>query len=87
MAQVPINDTLNRSRTKCGLELWAFLLLIAICGGIGMKVSVIAAVLLAVTVLSLAKLATRKDPRIFRLWILAFPQKAYYDPFKQKRAN
>jgi hypothetical protein len=87
MTQTPINDHLNRSRTKCGLELWAFLLVIAICGVIGMKVSVIAAVLLAVAVPSLAKYATHKDPRIFRLWILAFPQKAYYDPFKQKRAR
>jgi type IV secretory pathway VirB3-like protein len=87
MTQTPINDSLNRTRTKCGLELWALALLVGVCGAVAYFISLIAAIAIAVAVLSLAKYLTAKDPRIFRLWLLACTQHAYYDPGKRQVAK
>ena len=78
----PINQALNRARTKLGLELpvWfgiTFISIMAFLAGFRL-----------IAILSFPALATaawfvvRKHPKMFQLWGHSFKQKSYYDPRK-----
>ena len=77
-----INQAMNRSRAKLGLELstWliiAFVSITAFLFGLRM-IAVLSFPMLAAG----AWLVTRKHPKMFQLWGLSLHQKSYYDPRK-----
>ena len=80
---LPINQALNRSRAKLGLELstWmviAFLSVTVFLAGFRLVA------LLSFPLLALGSwLAVRKHPKMFQLWGLSLGQKSYYDPRKR----
>jgi hypothetical protein len=79
---LPINQAMNRSRAKLGLELstWlviAFVSITAFLFGLRM-IAVLSFPILAAG----AWLVTRKHPKMFQLWGLGLNQKSYYDPRK-----
>ena len=77
---LPINQAMNRSRAKLGLELstWlaiAFVTISAFLFGLRL-IAVLSFPLLALG----AWLIMRKHPKMFQLWGLSLSQKSYYDP-------
>lgn len=79
---LPVNNALNRPRAKLGLDLSAWMAILFVCGTaflVGLRVIALLAFPILVAA---AWLATRKHPKMFRLWGLSFRQKAYYDPRK-----
>jgi len=79
---LPINQALNRSRTKLGLELpvWfgiTFISIMAFLAGFRLI-----AILSFPTMAIAAWFIVRKHPKMFTLWGHSFKQKSYYDPRK-----
>ena len=80
---MPINQAMNRSRAKLGLELSAWMVITFL------SVMVFLAGLRMVAVLTFPALAggawlvVRKHPKMFQLWGLSLSQKSYYDPRKR----
>ena len=79
---LPINQALNRSRAKLGLELptWlaiTFLSVVVFLAGLRM-VAILSFPMLA----GAAWLITRKHPKMFQLWGLSLNQENHYDPRK-----
>ena len=80
---LPINQALNRSRTKLGLELSAWMVIVFVSITVflvGFRFTALASFPLMVAG---AWLATRKHPKIFQLWGHSLSQKSYYDPRKR----
>ena len=78
----PINGALNRSRTKLGLDLgtWMVIVFVSITVFlVGLRLTAIATF---PTLVGTAWLITRKHPRMFQLWGHSLQQKSYYDPRK-----
>ena len=79
---LPINRAMNRSRTKLGLELpaWLAIAFVSITAFLlGLQVVAV----LSFPMLTLgAWLIVRKHPKMFQLWGLSLNQKSYYDPRK-----
>ena len=80
---LPINQAMNRSRGKLGLELgtWmviAFVSVLVFLAGFRM-VAIVSFPMLA----GGAWLIVRKHPKMFKLWGLSLSQKSYYDPRKR----
>ncbi len=78
----PINGALNRSRTKLGLELgtWMVIVFVSITVFlVGFRMLAIASFPVLVTA---AWLIVRKHPKMFQLWRHSLQQKSYYDPRK-----
>ena len=80
---LPINQAMNRSRAKLGLDLGTWMVLafasIAIFL-VGFRlVAVLSFPLLALG----AWLIVRKHPKMFQLWGLSLNQRSYYDPRKR----
>ncbi len=79
---LPVNQAMNRSRAKLGLELPAWF------GIFFVSVAVFLLGLRLIAVLSFplmaagAWLAVRRHPKMFQLWGHSLFQKAYYDPRK-----
>ena len=77
-----INQALNRSRAKLGLDLTAWMAILFVCVTVflvGFRlVAMLAFPMLAVA----AWLIVRKHPKMFQLWGLSLSQKSYYDPRK-----
>ena len=77
---LPINQAMNRSRSKLGIGLSTWLVLVfasALVFLVGLRM---VALLLFPLLAGGAWLATRRHPKIFDLWGLSLKQKAYYDP-------
>jgi type IV secretory pathway VirB3-like protein len=79
---VAINQALNRSRAKFGLDLTAWMAIVFVSVTVflvGFRLMAIVAFLaLAVG----AWLAVRTHPKMFQLWSLSLFQRSYYDPRK-----
>ena len=79
---LPINQAMNRSRAKLGLELSTWMVIAFV------SIAVFLAGLRMIAVFSFPMLATgawlivRKHPKMFQLWGLSLNQKSYYDPRK-----
>ena len=79
---LPINQAMNRSRAKLGLELSTWLVIVFV------SITVFLAGFRVVTLLTFpalvagAWLTVRKHPKMFQLWGHSLKQKAYYDPRK-----
>jgi type IV secretory pathway VirB3-like protein len=79
---LPINGALNRSRTKLGLELgtWMVIVFVSITVFLaGLRLIAIASFPILV---GAARLVVRKHPKMFQLWGHSLQQKSYYDPRK-----
>ena len=79
---LPINQAMNRSRAKLGLELSTWLVIAFV------SITVFLVGLRIIAVVSFPLLAfgawfvVRKHPKMFHLWGLSLNQKGYYDPRK-----
>ena len=79
---LPINQAMNRSRSKLGLDLptWmiiAFVSIVVFLAGLHM-IAVLSFPAMALG----AWLIVRKHPKMFQLWGHSLNQKSYYDPRK-----
>ena len=79
---LPINQAMNRSRAKLGLELSTWMVIAFV------SIAVFLVGFRAVAVLTFPSLAlgawliVRRHPKMFQLWGLSLRQKSYYDPRK-----
>ena len=79
---LPINQAMNRSRAKLGLELSTWMVIAFV------SIAVFLVGFRAIAVLTFPSLAlgawliVRKHPKMFQLWGLSLKQKSYYDPRK-----
>ena len=77
-----INQAMNRSRAKLGLELSTWMIIAFV------SIAVFLVGFRAIAVLTFPSLAlgawliVRKHPKMFQLWGLSLRQKSYYDPRK-----
>ena len=79
---LPINQAMNRSRAKLGLELSTWMV-IAFASIAVFLVGFRAIAVLTFPSLALgAWLINRKHPKMFQLWGHSLSQKSYYDPRK-----
>ena len=78
-----INTALNKPTTKFGIDyrLLGFCLFVSIA--VLLFASKILACLLFPTLLTGSNVLTRKEPKMFRLWLLSFRQTSIYDPGKR----
>ena len=80
---LPINQAMNRSRAKLGLELSTWMVIAFV------SIAVFLVGFRAIAVLTFPCLAigawliVRKHPKMFQLWGLSLRQKSYYDPRKR----
>ena len=79
---LPINQAMNRSRAKLGLELSTWLVIAFVSITVFLVGFRMVAVLSFPMLATGAWLVTRKHPKMFQLWGLGLNQKAYYDPRK-----
>ena len=80
--RVEINGALNKATAKCGVD-YRFL---GACFVVSIVVFLFGSKLLACLMLpflvAAGALLTRRDPQMFRLWLLSFRLSSYYDPGK-----
>jgi type IV secretory pathway VirB3-like protein len=81
-APLPINGALNRSRTKLGLELGTWMVIVFV----SITVFLVGFHMLAIASFPVLVMAAwfivRKHPKMFQLWGHSLQQKSYYDPRK-----
>ena len=80
---LPINQAMNRTRTKLGLELSTWLVIAFISIAVFLVGFRVLAVLTFPMLALGAWLIVRKHPKMFQLWGLSLTQKSYYDPRKR----
>jgi len=78
-----INQALNRSRAKLGLELSTWMVIVFVAVTVFLAGFRLLAILTFPTLTAAAWLVVRKHPKMFQLWGLGLSQKSYYDPRKQ----
>lgn len=78
-----INSALNKPTTKFGIDYR----LLGTCMFVSITVFLFASKILACLLLPMlilcGNLFTRKEPKMFRLWVLSFRQASFYDPGKR----
>jgi len=77
-----VNRAMNRGRTKLGLELNAWLVIVFVSIMVFLVGFRLLAILVFPSLAGGAWLIVRKHPKMFQLWGLGFFQKGYYDPRK-----
>ena len=75
----PINGALNRSRTKLGLELSAWMAIVFVTVTVFLAGFKWLAILTFPALIIGAWLVVRKHPKMFQLWTLSLKQRSYYD--------
>jgi len=80
---LPINQAMNRSRAKLGLELSAWLVIVFFSITVFLAGFRMLAVFGFPMLVAGAWLTVRKHPKMFQLWGHSLYQKAYYDPRKE----
>lgn len=78
----PINGALNRSRTKLGLDLGTWMVIVFVSITVFLVGLRLIALATFPTLVGAAWLITRKHPKMFQLWGHSLQQKSYYDPRK-----
>lgn len=78
----PINGALNRSRTKLGLDLGTWMVIVFVSITVFLVGLRLIALATFPTLVGAAWLVTRKHPKMFQLWGHSLQQKSYYDPRK-----
>ncbi len=79
---LPINQALNKSRAKLGLELPTWMVIVFIAIVVFLLGFRLLAILSFPLLVGAAWLIVRKHPKMFQLWGLSLNQKSYYDPRK-----
>ena len=79
---LPINQAMNRSRAKLGLELGTWMVIAFVSVAVFLAGFRLVAVLMFPMLAGAAWLTVRKHPKMFQLWGLSLTQKTYYDPRK-----
>lgn len=77
-----INQAMNRSRTKLGLDLPTWLSITFVVIVVFLLGFRILALLIFPTLVGGVWLIVRNQPKMFNLWGLSLKQKSYYDPRK-----
>jgi hypothetical protein len=80
---LPINQAMNRSRAKLGLELSTWLVIVFFSIMVFLAGFRMLAVLSFPMLIGCAWLTVRKHPKMFQLWGHSLYQKPYYDPRKE----
>ncbi len=80
---LPINQALNRSRAKLGLDLSTWMVIVFVTVAVFLAGFRMIAMLSFPTLTCGAWLVVRKHPKMFELWGLSLKQKSYYDPRKR----
>jgi type IV secretory pathway VirB3-like protein len=80
---LPINQAMNRARTKLGLDLSAWMAIVFVTVTVFLVGFRTLAMVSFPMLLGAAWLIVRKHPKMFQLWGLSLSQKSYYDPRKQ----
>lgn len=79
---LPINQAMNRSRAKLGLELGTWMVIAFLSVMVFLAGFRLLAILSFPMLAGGAWLIVRKHPKMFNLWGLSLGQKSYYDPRK-----
>ena len=79
---LPVNQAMNRARTKLGLDLPTWLCISFVVIAVFLAGFRLLAILTFPTMAGGAWLIVRKQPKMFNLWGLSLKQKSYYDPRK-----
>ncbi len=79
---LPVNQAMNRSRAKLGLDLPTWLVIAFVSTAVFLVGFRMIAVLSFLMLTLGAWLIVRKHPKMFQLWGLSLNQKSYYDPRK-----
>ena len=79
---LPINQAMNRSRAKLGLELSTWMVIAFVSIAVFLVGFRAVAVLTFPTLALCAWFINRKHPKMFQLWGHSLSQKSYYDPRK-----
>ena len=79
---LPINQALNKSRAKLGLELPTWMVIVFIAIVVFLLGFRLLAILSFPLLVGAAWLIVRKHPKMFQIWGLSLNQKSYYDPRK-----
>jgi type IV secretory pathway VirB3-like protein len=78
----PVNDALNKPKNKLGIDWRIALGCLTLAIAVALFVHILLGLILLFVLPAIARLITRKDEQIYRLWSLSFLQKAHYDPGK-----
>jgi type IV secretory pathway VirB3-like protein len=78
-----INSALNKPIAKFGVDYRILALCLFVSIVVFLFASKILACLLLPTLICCGNLLTRKEPQMFRLWLLSFRQTSLYDPGKR----
>ena len=78
----PINGALNRSRTKLGLELGTWMVIVFVSITVFLAGFRLIAIASFPIMVGAAWLTVRKHPKMIQLWGHSLQQKSYYDPRK-----
>jgi type IV secretory pathway VirB3-like protein len=79
---LPINQAMNRSRTKAGLELTTWMVIVFVSITVFLVGFRILALISFPVLVAVAWLTVREHPKMFELWGHSLFQKPYYDPRK-----
>jgi type IV secretory pathway VirB3-like protein len=79
---LPINQALNRPRSKLGLDLSTWIVIVFVAVTVFLAGFRIVAIFSFPTLAGCAWLIVRKHPKMCQLWGLSLNQKSYYDPRK-----
>jgi type IV secretory pathway VirB3-like protein len=79
---IPINQAMNRSRTKLGLELSAWMAIVFVSVTVFLVGFRMLAVISFPLLVAAAWFTVRNHPKMFQLWGHSLYQKSYYDPRK-----
>jgi type IV secretory pathway VirB3-like protein len=80
---LPINQAMNRSRSKLGLELPTWMVIVFFSITVFLVGFRILALISFPVLVAAAWLIVRKHPKMFQLWGHSLFQKPYYDPRKE----
>ena len=80
---LPINQAMNRSRAKLGLELPTWMVIVFFSITVFLVGFRILALISFPVLVAAAWLIVRKHPKMFQLWDHSLFQKPYYDPRKE----
>jgi type IV secretory pathway VirB3-like protein len=80
---LPINQALNRPRSKLGLDLTAWMTIVFVSVTVFLVGFRLLAMMAFPSLAISAWLIVRKHPKMFQLWGLSLGQKSYYDPRKR----
>ena len=80
---IEINAALNKPTTKFGVDYRLLGTCLFVSVAVFLLASKILACLLLPVLLISGNLLSRKEPKMFRLWLLSFRQSSFYDPGKR----